>query len=114
IHELGPWSASLFLRYFGPRPLVEDDSVRSSGSALLNAQVSYRVNRYVKLTADVFNLANAQVDDISYYYASRLPNEPRTVLDPVTGQQVKSPGTNDIHFHPAEKRSVRGTVTVEF
>ena len=112
IHELGPWSASLFLRYFGPRPLVEDDSVRSSGSALLNAQVSYRINRFVKLTADVFNLANSQVDDISYYYASRLPNEPATIPGP--NGPVKSPGTNDIHFHPAEKRSVRGTVTVEF
>ena len=101
IHELGPWSASLFLRYFGPRPLVEDDSVRSSSSTILNAQVAYRFNRFAKLTLDVFNLADAQVDDISYYYTSRLPGEP-------------AEGRDDIHFHPSEKRSFRGTLSVEF
>ena len=101
IHELGPWSASLFLRYFGPRPLIEDDSVRSAASTLLNAQVAYRINRFLKLTLDVFNLANAQADDISYYYRSRLQGEP-------------AEGRNDVHFHPAEKRSFRGTVSVEF
>ena len=101
IHRLGPWSASLFMRYFGPRPLIEDDSVRSSGSTLFNLQVAYRVNQHVKLTFDVFNLFDAQVDDIAYYYTSRLPGEPAA-------------GVNDIHFHPAEKRSFRGTVSVEF
>jgi outer membrane receptor protein involved in Fe transport len=100
IHELGPWSASIFMRYFGPRPLIDDNSVRSSASTLLNAQVGYRVNRFIKLTFDVFNLANAEVDDISYYYTSRLQGEP-------------AQGRNDVHFHPAEKRSFRGTISVE-
>jgi outer membrane receptor protein involved in Fe transport len=101
IHELGPFSASLFLRYFGPRPLIEDDSIRSAASTSLNAQVSYRITEHVKATFDVFNLTNNQVEDISYYYASRLQGEPPE-------------GQNDLHFHPAEKREVRGTVTFEF
>ena len=40
LHDRGPLSASLRLRYFGPRPLVEDDSVRSKASTTLNARVA--------------------------------------------------------------------------
>ena len=36
----GPLSGTLRLRYFGPRPLIEDDSVRSKASTTLNARVS--------------------------------------------------------------------------
>jgi hypothetical protein len=100
IHQLGPWSASVFLRHFGPRPLKEDDSVRSSASTLVNAQLSYRVASPLLLTLDVFNVLDAQVDDISYWYTSRVtPTE--------TARE-------DVHFHPAEPRSVRLTASVSF
>jgi hypothetical protein len=101
VRDLGPWSGSVFLRYFGPRPLIEDNSVRSSASTIVNAQVGYRVGRWARVTFDVFNVFDAQVDDIAYYYTSRLPGEPAS-------------GVNDIHFHPAEPRSYRATVAVEF
>jgi outer membrane receptor protein involved in Fe transport len=100
LHDFGGWSASAYVRYFGPRPLKEDDSVRSSASTILNAQVSYGLTKALRLTLDVFNLLDAQVDDIAYYYTSRLRDEP----DPVTG----------IHFHPAESRSVRVTTALRF
>jgi hypothetical protein len=100
IHELGPWTASVFLRYFGPRPLVEDDSHRSTASAIFNAQASYTVTPWARLTVDVFNLFDAQVDDISYFYTSQLRSE----RSPVDG----------IHFHPAEKRSVRLGAALSF
>src|SRR5438445_2936953 len=73
IHELGAWSASVYARYFGPRPLIEDDSVRSAASTILNAQASYGVTSWAKLRLDVFNLIDASVDDIAYFYTSRLP-----------------------------------------
>jgi outer membrane receptor protein involved in Fe transport len=101
VHQLGPWSASMFLRFFGPRPLIEDDSVRSSASTLVNAQLSYRVAKPLLLTLDVFNVFDAQVDDIAYFYASRLPGEPAA-------------GIADTHFHPAEPRSVRLTASISF
>jgi hypothetical protein len=101
VHELGPWSASVFVRYFGPRPLVEDGSVRSSSSTMLNAQVSWKPAAWLKLTLDVFNLLDAQVDDITYFYASRLRGEPAA-------------GVEDIHFHPAESRGVRGSAGITF
>ena len=41
LDNLGPWSGALRLRYFGPRPLSEDNTVRSKATTLLNwAQVA--------------------------------------------------------------------------
>lgn len=89
----GPWSASLRLRWFGPRPLVEDNSVRSKASATVNGRLAYKFDARTTLEVEGFNLANRQVSAIDYYYASRLPGEaaPR----------------EDIHFHPIESRSFR-------
>ncbi len=101
IQQLGPWSASVFLRYFGARPLIEDNSVRSTSSTIVNAQVGYRVTRDLLVGLEAFNLFDAEVDDIAYYYASRLPGEPPG-------------GVNDVHFHPAESRSFRATLRYSF
>jgi outer membrane receptor protein involved in Fe transport len=92
---------SLRWRYFGPRPLVANDSVRSQATSLVNLQGGYDIARHVRLTADVFNLVNAQVSDIDYYFASRLPGEPLG-------------GVDDIHFHPAVPRTVRLSLLVGF
>jgi hypothetical protein len=89
----GPWLGSLRLRYFGPRPLIEDDSVRSKASSLLNLRLGYRLSTGLTLAAEVFNLLNNRVSDIDYYYESQLRGEPAPV--------------SDVHFHPAETRSVR-------
>ena len=45
VHDVGRVSASIFMRYFGPqlRPLIEDNSVRSSASTIFNAKVEYRL-----------------------------------------------------------------------
>ncbi|MCM3879097.1 MAG: TonB-dependent receptor [Vicinamibacterales bacterium] len=88
---------SLRLRYFGPRALVEDDSVRSEGTALVNLQAAYRFSRRVSLVLDVFNLFDEEASDIDYFYASRLPGEPLAGID-------------DVHTHPALPRSVRLTL----
>ena len=97
VQDLGPFTASVFLRYFGPRPLTEDGSVWSSASALANAQVTCRLGEHVRLSGEVFNLLDVRVDDITYYYASRLPGE--------------TAGVDDVHFHPAEPRSLRASAT---
>ncbi len=98
VHELGPWSASLYTRYFGPRPLTAGGDVRSTASTLFNAQVSWRALPWLRLTADVFNLFDAQVDDIAYFYTSRL--------------QTENEPHDDVHFHPAGKRSLRAAATL--
>ena len=92
---------SIRWRYFGPRGLTEDNSVRSMATSLVNLQAGYRVAKNVKLAADVFNLTNAKASDIDYFYTSRLPGEPLT-------------GVEDIHTHPTLPRTARLNLIVGF
>jgi hypothetical protein len=98
--EQGKWSGGLRLRYFGSRPLIEDDSVRAPSSTLVNAKLGYAFTPKVKLAATVLNVFDRRASDIDYYYASRLPGEAAAV--------------NDIHTHPAEPRSIRLALTIGF
>lgn len=91
------FSASARLRYLGSAPLIEDDSVRSNSSWLLNAGVAWRRDA-MELRLDVFNLLDSDDDDIAYFYASRL------------GSEVQ--GVDDVHFHPLEPRAARLTMTL--
>jgi len=97
----GPISGSVRLRYFGPRPLIEDNSVRSKPSTTLNAQMTCRLTSRYSLTLDAFNVTNAKASNIDYYYTSRLPGEP-------------SEGIADIHTHPLEPFTLRASFTVSF
>lgn len=99
--QLGPGSGQLQLRHFGPRPLIEDDSVRSNATTLVCLRLGYRINRGVKLAVGVFNLFDKRASDIDHFYASRLPGEP-------------AQGVDDIHSHPVEPRRARLTLTADF
>ncbi|HRI12487.1 MAG TPA: TonB-dependent receptor [Verrucomicrobiota bacterium] len=101
IPSLGGFFSSLRLRYFGPRPLTENDEFTSDGTAIVNLQVGYQFNARWKLTVDVFNLFNSKGDDITYYYPSRLPGEP-------------AEGVDDYHFHPVEPIQVRAGISARF
>jgi len=92
---------SVRLRYFGPRPLIEDNSVASKATSLVNLEGGYRLAKNVKLVVDVFNLFDVENSDIDYYYTSRLPGEPLS-------------GVNDIHVHPALPRTARINLIVGF
>jgi outer membrane receptor protein involved in Fe transport len=100
-HDRARVSASLRLRYFGPRPLVEDGSVRSKASTTLNARIGYRIDERFSVNADVFNLTRAKASDVDYFYRSRLPGEPRE-------------GVDDIHSHPFPPFRVRASFAVSF
>lgn len=89
----GAWSGALRVRYFGPRPLKEDNSIRSEKSWVSNLKVGYRWSARTQITMDVYNLMNKRNNDIEYYYASQMSHE----AIPVDGK----------HIHPAEKRSAR-------
>jgi outer membrane receptor protein involved in Fe transport len=88
-------------RYFGPRPLVEDNSVRSQSTSLVNLEAGYKIGKGVRVAIDVFNLFDAKHSDIDYFYTSRLPGEP-------------AEGVDDLHLHPTLPRTVRITVGVGF
>ncbi|MDQ5880779.1 MAG: hypothetical protein QG616_609 [Pseudomonadota bacterium] len=100
VDALGSWFGALRLRYFGPRPLIEDNSVKSNSSAIANLRLGYRVDSKTALMLDVFNLFDRKISDIDYWYESQLRNEAAPV--------------NDIHTHPAEPRTFRLTLTHRF
>ena len=101
VDNLGPYFGALQFRYFGPRPLIEDNSVRSKSTTTLNGRVGYKIGPDIKVELEGFNLLNSKSSAIDYYYQSRLPNE-------------GPDGENDIHFHPIESRSARLTLNVGF
>ncbi|MFO1344176.1 MAG: TonB-dependent receptor [Burkholderiales bacterium] len=65
-------SGAAQLRYFGPRPLLEDNSVRSSSTIVFNARLGYQVSPKMRVELEGFNLANRRASAIDYYYTSRL------------------------------------------
>ncbi|HEU6455254.1 MAG TPA: TonB-dependent receptor, partial [Roseateles sp.] len=100
VRDLGPWSASVQWRYLGSGALIEDNSVRSRSSLTTNLRVTRKLWARSELTLDVFNLADRKVNDIEYFYASRLPGEAAPVADR--------------HVHPAEPRTLRLTLRLGF
>jgi outer membrane receptor protein involved in Fe transport len=96
------WFGALKARYFGPRPLIEDDSVRSLASLIFNARAGYRFGNGLRVQLDVLNLFNAQSNQVEYYYyLSRLSGEPIA-------------GVADRHVHPAEPLAIRLTLAGRF
>lgn len=89
------------LRYFGPRSLNEDNSVRSKPTALVSAMLGYAFNKNWTVQAEMFNLLNRKDSAIDYYYRSRLPGE-------------DAAGIDGIHFHPVEPVSFRMSLTATF
>jgi hypothetical protein len=92
---------SLRLRHFGPRPLLEDGSIESSPTSIVNGEAGYKFSKRFRLVLEGFNLFDSQVSDIEYYYTSRLPGEP-------------AEGVDDIHLHPALPRSARLSLRITF
>ena len=99
--NLGPWFGALQLRYFGPRPLLEDNSARSKSTATMNARIGYRFNPKIRVEVDGFNLTNRRASGIDYFYTSRLPGE-------------AAAGVDGVHFHPIESRSFRLSLAMNF
>jgi len=87
------WLSTLRVRHFGGYPLIEDNSVESDGSTLVNLRFGKEWQQFA-LYLDVLNAFDSDDHDVEYFYASRLAGEP---VD----------GVEDIHFHVFQPRSVR-------
>jgi outer membrane receptor protein involved in Fe transport len=101
VNDVNRFSGGLRFRYLGPRPLIEDATVHSSRSVLVNAEGGYRLSRQLRLAVDVLNVFNTRTSDIEYYYPSRLPGEP-------------AGGVSDVHLHPLQPRTTRVGLRVDF
>jgi outer membrane receptor protein involved in Fe transport len=93
LHDVKRFSVSLRLRSFGPRDLTSDGIYRSNATVLLNAEVSYRINKTWRLSAEFLNLLNRRDHDIDYAYTSQIT-------------PTASPAFTDV-FHPVEPFQVR-------
>lgn len=71
-----------------------------ASTTLVNLGANYEIGP-VTLGLKVINSFDAQGNDITYFFASRLPGEP-------------AEGIEDIHQHPAAPRQIRGTVSIGF
>ena len=100
VNDLHKLSGGLRIRYLADAPLLEDGTVSSDATLLLNAQALYQFNPFWSLGLEVMNLLDQQDNDISYFYESQLATESSPV--------------EDMHFHPAEPRSVRLTLRAHF
>ena len=87
------------LRHFGQAPLIEDGSVFSDSTTLLNLGL-YKEIGSIRLGLDVLNLLDSEDADITYFFESQLAGEANPV--------------NDIHFKPVEPRQVRVSATYRF
>jgi hypothetical protein len=100
LDNIGPFFGSLQFRYFGKRPLTEDNSVQSNPTMTFNGQVGFKIDKKVRVILQGFNLLNTHAHAIDYYYTSRLADETN--------------GQPDRHFHPIETRSFRVSIVANF
>ncbi len=100
VNRTDGWFGGARLRYLGEAPLIEDGSVRSDPTLLVNLEAGYRFTERLSAYVTIFNLFDAEDDDISYFYESQLPGE--------------AAPAEDIHFHPVEPRTFRLTIGLSF
>ena len=100
LHDFHGFSASLRLRYFGPRDLTSDGLNKSSETILLNAEAGYQINKTWRISAEVLNLLDRRDQDITYAYESRV-----TPGGPAAFQSV---------YHPVEPIQFRCGLTARF
>jgi outer membrane receptor protein involved in Fe transport len=89
------WEASARVRYLGPYPLIEDDSLRAGSEVTTNIRLAWKHQRF-SLYGEVLNLFDEKGKDIVYYYESNIPG-----LDP-PGEQIEGRMSR-----AAEPRTVR-------
>jgi outer membrane receptor protein involved in Fe transport len=94
-HPTG-WFGGARFRHFGAAPLIEDDSVRSDPTTVVNLEVGRKFGRRFSASLAAYNLFDSKDNDITYFYESRLPGEAAPV--------------EDRHFHPVEPRTLRLTL----
>lgn len=93
LHNLRGFSSSLRLRFFGPRDLTSDGIYRSNATALVNAEIGYKLGRQWRVSAEFLNLLNRRDHDIDYAYTSQIT-------------PAAKPSFTDV-FHPVEPFQVR-------
>ncbi len=69
------WFGGARVRYLGPGALIEDNSVRSKSTTLVNLDIGYHFTATMSASVTLLNALNARANDIAYFYESQLPGE---------------------------------------
>jgi len=96
VQHPGGWFGGARFRHFGAAPLIEDDTVRSDPTTVVNLEVGRRIGKRFSIALAAYNLLDSRDNDITYFYESQLPGESAPVADR--------------HFHPVEPRTLRLTL----
>ena len=74
---------------------------RSSATSIWNGEIGYRLSATARLVLEGYNLFDATVADIDFFYTSRRPGDPAV-------------GVDDVHTHPAIPRTARLSLQLSF
>ncbi len=117
IGEKTGWFGGLGYRYFGPRPLTEDNAFTSPATGIVNARVGYNFDNGWRIQLDGFNILNSRSDQITYAYGSLLKTD---LLYAACNSPTPPPtavcqnGVMDRVFKPVEPLAVRLTLLGKF
>jgi hypothetical protein len=120
LQDLKGFSASMRLRYFGPRPLTSDAIYKSPSTSLVNLGTTYKFSKNWSLVGELLNVLDRRDHDVDYAYISQttqvaglgLPATPPTTL---AGQEQVAAAVNaNAAFtrvmHPVEPVQARFTL----
>ena len=124
MQDVKGFSASLRLRYFGPRPLTSDALYTSPSTALVNLGATYKFSRNWSLAGEVLNVFNRRDHDVDYAYVSQITPAtglglPATPPTSFAGQEQVANAVNaNAAFtrvmHPVEPIQARFTLRYSF
>jgi hypothetical protein len=96
------WEASVRVRYLGPYPLIEDNSLRASSESVINLRGAWKFP-HLTVYAELLNVLNDDGKDIVYYYPAHVEG-----LDP-PGEEVDGRVSRAV-----EPRTVRAGIKYQF
>jgi hypothetical protein len=102
--------ANLRLRSFGQDALNNNATAWLGSTNILNLGAGWH-NNVMKVEVDVFNLLDAQANDIAYWYQYGICNTFSTSGQCPGGNVTQY---NAVTFHPIQPRMVRAGITINF
>jgi len=85
------FNAAARVRYLGPHPLIEDNSVQGEATTLVNLRAAWTPRKLggFELYAELLNLFDSKRHDIDYFYVTRLPGEPAEGIEGANSRVVE-------------------------
>ena len=100
VHDIGPWSGDVKLRYIGQYPLSQDGTLRARSAIVTNLRLQREISPRASLALDVLNLFDRKYYDIAYEQDYRIT--PTSPVNP-----------SGITVHPGEPRKLRLTLQLK-